>query len=162
MPDSGNVGQELPTSDSQHRPATIGFSPTPTLYKLHWERGNEEYVHCGADILLNGLEGNLEGEARCPVCESRTRLVIANGAIDRLDPRNAIIHVVEMPTKSGRIWIECESTHIFDKGKCFQKWIAEYSGKKGLATSVEDYHKRLTSRRSNRERALEYVAKLAG
>jgi hypothetical protein len=67
-----------------------------------------------------------------------------------------------MPTKSGRIWIECESTHIFDKEECFQKWIAEYSGKKGLVASVEDYHNRLTARRSNRQGAPEYMAKLTG
>jgi hypothetical protein len=146
-------------NNSEDRPATVGFSPTHTLYKLHWKGGNEEYVHCGADILLNGLEDDLEGEARCPVCQSRTQLVIANGKIDGLDPRGAIIHVVEMPTKSGRIWIECESTHIFDREVCFQKWIAGYSGKKGLVESVVDYHDRLTARRSNKG-APQYLAKL--
>ncbi len=161
-PDSGEVGDELPTNNSESRPATIGFSPTPTLYELHWDGGTREYVHCGADILLNGLEGDLEGEARCPVCQSHTRLAIANGKIDGLDPRDAMIHVVEMPAKSGRIWIECESTHIFDKEECFQKWIAGYSGKKGLVASVEDYHSRLTARRSNRQKAPQYMAKLTG
>jgi hypothetical protein len=161
-PDSGEVGQELPTNNSESRPATVGFSPTPTLYKLHWKGGNKEYVHCGADILLNGLQGDLEGEAQCPVCQNRTRLVITNGKIDRLNPRGAIVHVVEMPAKSGKIWIECESTHIFDKEECFRKWIAGYSGKKGLVASVEDYHNRLAERRSNRRRAPEYMAKLTG
>jgi Alkylmercury lyase len=151
----------MPTNNSESRPATVGFSPTPTLYKLHWLRRNEEYVHCGADILLNGLESNLNGEALCPVCKSPTRLVIADGKISDLDPRDAIIHVVEMPTKSGRIWIECESTHIFDKEECFQKWITEYSGKKGLLASVVDYHNRLTERRSKRQGAPEYMAKIA-
>jgi hypothetical protein len=161
-PDFGKAGKELPTIESGNRPATVGFSPTPTPYKLHWDGGNKEHVYCGADILLNGLEGNLEGEGQCPVCQNRTRLVIANGKIDELDPRDAIIHVVEMPTKSGKIWIECESTHIFDKEECFQKWIAGYSGKKGFVASVEDYHNRLTARRSNRRRAPEYMAKLTG
>jgi alkylmercury lyase-like protein len=152
---------ELPTNISEHRPATVGFSQTPTLYKLHWDGGNEEYVHCGADILLNGLVGDLKGEGRCPVCQNLTQLVVANSKLDRLDPRDAIIHVLEMPTKSGRIWIECESTHIFDKEECFQKWIAVYSGKKGSVASVQDYHNRLTERRSNRQRAPEYMAKLS-
>jgi hypothetical protein len=157
-PGSGAAGKELPTDESGNRSSTVGFSPTPTPYKLHWDGGNEEYVHCGADILLNGLEGDLEGKAWCPVCQNRTLLVIANGKIDRLNPRDAIIHVVEMPTKSGKIWIECESTHIFDKEECFQKWIAGYSGKKGLVASVADYHNRLTARRSNRQRAPRYMA----
>ncbi len=85
-----------------------------------------------------------------------------NGKIEGLDPRDAMIHVVETPAKSGRIWIECESTHIFDKEECFQKWIAGYSGKKGLVASVEDYHSRLTARRSNRQKAPQYMAKLTG
>jgi hypothetical protein len=148
----------LPGNNSENTPATVGFSPNHTLYKLHWKGRNEEYVHCGADILLNGLEDDLEGEARCPVCQSRTQLVIANGKIDGLDPRGAIIHVVEMPTKSGRIWIECESTHIFDREVCFQKWIAGYSGKKGLVESVVDYYHRLTAPRSNKG-APQYLAK---
>ena len=151
----------LPTKNSENRRATVGFSPTHTLYKLRWDGGHEEYVHCGADILLNGLEGDLEGEAWCPVCQNRTRLVIASGKINGLEPRDAIIYVVEMPAKSGRIWIECESTHIFDKEECFQKWIAEYSGKKGLVASVVDYHKRLIARRSNRQKAPQYMPKLA-
>ena len=161
-PDSGEAGKELPSINSESRPATVGFSPTPTLYKLHWDGGNKEYVFCGADIWLNGLEGDLEGEGQCPVCQNRTRLVIANGKIDELDPRDAIIHVVEMPTKSGRIWIECESTHNFDKEECFHKWIAGYSNKNGLVESVKDYHNRLTARRSNRQRAPQYLARLTG
>jgi hypothetical protein len=159
-PGSGAAGKELPTDESGTRSATVGFSPTPTLYKLHWDGGNKEYVHCGADILLNGLEGDLEGEAWCPVCQNRTLLVIANGKIDTLNPRDAIIHVVEMPTKSGRTWIECESTHIFDKEECFQKLITEYTGTKGLVGSVQDYHTRLSARRSDRQRAPRYMAKL--
>jgi Alkylmercury lyase len=110
--------------------------------------------------LLNGLEGDLEGEARCPVCQSLTRIAITGGKIEGLDPSDAIIHVVEMPAKSGRISIQCESTHIFDKEACLQKWIALYSGEKGLVESVADYHNRLSSRRSNKRRAPEYMAKI--
>src|SRR5690348_11771111 len=118
--------RDLSSSGRQSRSPTVGHSPTPTLYKLRWSRGDEEYVRCGADILLNGLEGDLEGRARCPVCGSLTRIAITAGKIDGLDPSDAIIHVVEMPAKSGRIWIECESTHVFDKETCLQKWIAVY------------------------------------
>jgi hypothetical protein len=140
----------LQENKPQSKPVTIGFSSTPTLYKLHWRRGGEEYVHCGADILLNGLQGDLEGEATCPVCKTKTQLAIAGRNIGGLEPRDAILHVVEMPTRSGRIWIECESTHIFDRKDCFQKWISGYSGKKGLVTSVEDYHRKLVERRSSK------------
>ena len=120
---------------------TVGFSSTPTLYKLNWQdySGEEvrEYVRCGADILLNGLNRNLDGNAQCPVCGTTTRILIVNGKIDGLEPRDAMVHVVELPTKSGRIWIECESTHIFDKKACLEKWISDYKGKTGLVDSVE-------------------------
>jgi alkylmercury lyase-like protein len=151
----------LSSNGSGKKSATVGLSPTPTLYKLHWNGGKEEFVHCGADILLNGLEGDLEGEAHCPICGTRTKLVIANGKIDGLDPKDAMIHVVEMPTNSGSIWIECETTHIFDKRDCLQKWTSRYTGKKGLVASVEAYHDRLIARRKNRLKAPEYLPKLS-
>jgi alkylmercury lyase-like protein len=157
-PGSLEVGRELPMKDSENKLPTIGFSPTPTLYKLHWNGGDDEYVCCGADILLNGLEGDLVGQALCPVCHNSTRLVIASGKIDGLDPRDAIIHVVEMPAQSGRIWIECDSTHIFDKEECFQKWIAKSPGMNGLVESVVDYHNRLMARRSKKS-GPQYLAK---
>jgi hypothetical protein len=150
----------LSSSVSEKKSVTVGFSPTPTFYKLHWDGGKEEYVHCGADILLNGLEGDLEGEAHCPVCGSRIQLVIVDGKIDGLAPKDAMIHVVEMPTKSGRIWIECEATHIFDKQDCLQKWISTFKGKKGLIAPVEAYHDRLIARRGDRQKGPEYLAKL--
>src|SRR5690348_2929649 len=161
MPIAGEIEGRLSSSGSEKKSVTIGFSPTPTLYKLHWNGGKEEYVHCGADILLNGLEGDLEGEAHCPVCGNRTQLVIASGEIDGLEPKDAVIHVVEMPTESGRIWIECEATHIFDKQDCFQIWMSRYKGKEGLVASVEEYHNRLIARRSNRQKKPEYLAKLS-
>jgi hypothetical protein len=127
---------------------------------VHWNGGNEEYVHCGANILLNGLNGDLRGEARCPVFKNRTRVVIADGKIDGLDPQDAFIHVVELPTNSGRICIECEATHIFDKKDCLHTWLSNYSGKKGLVATVPDYHKQLIVRRSARQKP-EYLAKLS-
>ena len=137
---------EVPT-----RTDTVGFSASPTLYRLHWNgRVGNEYVHCGADLLLNGLKGDIEAEAKCPVCGSRTQLVLADGKLDGLDPDDAIIHSVEMPTASGRIWIECESTHIFDRKSCFDQWRSKYSGKHGIVASVRDYHQRLIEKRSNK------------
>ena len=135
------------------REPIIGLSTTPTLYKLHWQDvscESPEYVRCGADLLLNGLNRNLDAEAQCPICGTITRLLIVDGKIDGLEPKDASIHVLEMPTRSERIWIECEATHIFDKKPCLEKWISEYKGKTGLVDSVENYHKLLVQRRSKR------------
>ncbi len=143
-------------TENEPRESTVGFSPSPTLYKLQWQGDSreeaEEYVRCGADLLLNGLDRNLDADAKCPVCGTSTRLLIVDGKIYGLEPRNAIIHVLEIPTKSGRTWIECEATHIFDKKACYEKWVSQYKGKAGLVTSIVDYHDILIQRRSSRQK----------
>ncbi len=139
---------ELPT-----RTNTIGLSMTPTLYRFRWKgRAGYEYTRCGADLLLNGLRADLEGEAKCPVCGTLTRLVIADGKIDGLDPGDAMIHVVEVPAGRGRIWIECEPTHIFDRRSCYEQWSLGYNGKKGLVATIRDYHDRLKEKRPSKQR----------
>lgn len=99
--------------------------------------------------MLSGLSGDLEAEARCPVCGSLTRLGIVDRKILVLEPKYALLHVVEMPSESGWISIECGGTHIFDKQACLQKWVSTYKGKQGLVTSVEKYHELIVSRRTD-------------
>jgi hypothetical protein len=103
-------------------------------------------------LLLSGLNGDLDAEAKCLVCGNITRLLIVDGKLDGLVPSNALLHVVETPSKSGRIWIECDATHIFDRDECYQKWSSQYKGEKGLVATVEDYHNRLIERRAKRQR----------
>lgn len=140
---------------------TVGLSPTPTLYQLHWQNGphegRKEFVHCGADLLLSGLNGDLDAKAKCPVCGTVTRILIVDQKIDGLEPKDAILHVVEMPTKSGRTWIECEATHIFDKKSCFQTWIATYNGKQGLVTSIRDYQDLIVQRRTDTRKIMPVI-----
>ncbi|HEV2118675.1 MAG TPA: organomercurial lyase [Candidatus Bathyarchaeia archaeon] len=132
---------------------TVGLSRTPTLYRLQWQRapreGKREYVRCGADILLSGLTGDLEAEARCPVCGKLTKLLILDRKIAGLEPKDAVLHVVEMPGEAGRVWVECEATHIFDREACFQKWVSSYKGKQGRVTSIKNYHDLIVRRRTN-------------
>lgn len=139
--------------EKERQQITVGFSPTPTLYRLQWQKGpregQREYVHCGADLLLSGLNGDLEAEARCPVCGNVTKLVIIGRKVDGLKPKDAVLHVVEMPTESGRIWIECEATHIFDRQACLQQWTSTYKGRRGLITSIENYQDLILRRRTD-------------
>lgn len=132
---------------------TVGLSPTPTLYRLVWQGGprtaQREYVRCGADLLLSGLTGDLEAEARCPVCGNLTRLTIVDRKIHVLEPRKALLHVVQMPNESGWNSIECGGTHIFDKQACLQKWVSTYKGKQGLVTSIQKYHDLIVRRRTD-------------
>lgn len=132
---------------------TVGVSQTPTLYRLQWQRGprtgQREYVRCGADLLLSGLTGDLDAEARCPVCGNLTSLRIVDRKVDALKPKEALLHVVEKPNESGWVWIECEGTHIFDKQACLQKWASIYKGKQGLIISIEKYHDLIVRRRTD-------------
>lgn len=132
---------------------TVGFSPISTLYRLKWRNGaregEREYVRCGADLLLSGLTGDLEAEARCPVCGNLTKLTIIDRKIHLLETKEALLHVVEKLNESGWVWIECGGTHIFDKPACLQKWASTYEGKRGLVTSIEKYHDLIVRRRTD-------------
>ena len=99
--------------------------------------------------MLSGLTGDLEAEARCPVCGNLTRLTIVDRKIRVLEPKDALLHVVEKLNESGWVWIECGGTHIFDKQACLQKWVSAYKGKQGLVTSIEKYHDLVVRRRTD-------------
>ena len=75
--------------------------------------------------------------------------MIVDRKLQFLGPRDALLHVVEMPKESGRVWIECEGTHIFDRQACLQKWVSGYKGKQGLVTSIEKYYDLLVRRRTD-------------
>ncbi len=64
----------------------VGFSNTPTLYRMILPQRGDVYVMCGADILINGLKTDLGAEAKCPVCGSVTSFQIAQRLIEDLAP----------------------------------------------------------------------------
>lgn len=123
-----------------------GVSQTPTVYLMTMPERGDVYLRCGADILLNGLKTDLKAEATCPVCSSITRFRIANKRIEDLAPENPVLHVVEINAGPGRVGVECESTHIFDKKECLTTWLSGYTGKKGAVTSLYDYMDSVTER----------------
>ncbi len=117
----------------------VGFSNTPTLYRMILPQRGDVYVRCGADILLNGLKTDLGAEAQCPVCGSVTRFHIAQRQIEDLAPKDPSLHVVEFEVGLRQLRIECESTHIFDKKDCLNKWLSTYTGKPGLVIPLPEY-----------------------
>ena len=126
------------------RLAGVSNMPTPYLMTM-LERG-DVYLRCGADILLNGLKTDLKAEATCPVCSGITRFRITNKRIEDLAPENPVLHVVEVNMGPGRVGVECELTHIFDKKECRTTWLSGYTGKKGAVTSLYDYMDSVTER----------------
>jgi len=124
----------------------VGFSKTPTQYRMILPQRGDVYVKCGADILINGLKTDLRAEARCPLCENITLFRIDNRRIKDLAPSDPTLHVLELGLGPGRLGIDCESTHIFDKKDCLTKWLSTYAGKQGLVVSLPDYMSSLNKR----------------
>ncbi len=124
----------------------VGFSKTPTSYRMILPERGDVYVKCGADILINGLNLDLRAEARCPVCGTVTRFHIGNRRIEELVPQDPTLHVVEIQLGQGRLNIICDSTHIFDKKDCLTSWLSTYTGKPGLVVSLPDYMDSLNKR----------------
>src|SRR3989442_2715819 len=102
----------------------VGFSKTPTSYRMILPERGDVYVKCGADIVINGVKTDLRAEARCPVCRSVTRFRIDNKRIEDFAPKDPTLHVVELELGPGRLSIKCEATHIFDKKDCLTKWLS--------------------------------------
>jgi hypothetical protein len=117
----------------------VGFSATPTLYRIALAERGDVYVKCGADILLNALKTDLEAEAQCPVCGIITRMRLIEGRIEDLTPRDPTLHVVEFEMSPGHLGVECKSTHIFDKRECLNEWLSTYAGKPGRVMSLPEY-----------------------
>ena len=117
----------------------VGFSKTPTSYRMILPERGDVYVRCGADILINGLRIDLRAEARCPVCGTVTRFHIHNRRVEDLAPKDPTLHVVEIQMGHGRLNIICNSTHIFDKKDCLTDWLSTYTGKPGLVISLPEY-----------------------
>ena len=117
----------------------VGFSKTPTLYRMVLPQRGDVYVKCGADILINGLKTDLSAEAQCPSCGNVTSFHVDNRRIEDLAPKDPTLHVVELESGPGRLSIKCESTHIFDKKDCLTKWLSNYTGKPGLVISLPEY-----------------------
>ncbi len=124
----------------------VGFSDTPTSYRMILSERGDVYVKCGADILINGLKVDLKAEARCPVCGTVTRFHIDNRRIEELAPKDPTLHVVELEAVPGRLSIKCESTHIFDKKDCLTNWLSTYTGKRGLVIPLPEYMDSLNKR----------------
>lgn len=120
----------------------IGYSKTPTRYRMTSITG-DNFVRCGADLLLNGLKGDLKAEGQCPVCNQKITFNILGQHILDLKPKTTRIHVVEMSLASGKLGICCEDTHLFDREKCLNQWLSNYTGQPGISSTPQKYLERL-------------------
>ena len=114
----------------------IGASSLPTPYKIRTPR--DQYVYCGADILLNGAQRDLKGEARCVVCGRSTKMAFVDGRISEVEPVGAVLHVVEVRSP-GRTQVVCEGSPLFDREECLQSWLKFYKGLPGRVYAVQEF-----------------------
>lgn len=126
----------------------IGVSRSPTPYKVRTPK--EQYVRCGADILLNAVGHDLEGEATCVICGRPTRLTIVEGKISKLQPASAVLHVVEIRSLGQNAQVVCEGSPLFDKKGCLQTWLKTYKGLPGRVYSLQEYMARASELISER------------
>jgi hypothetical protein len=111
---------------------------------------SEHYVRCGADILLNGMQDDLEGEGQCPICGGTIHLRVKGQRIHGLEPENSILHAVELPMEQGTFNIECEGSHLFDKEDCLNAWLKNYKGRRGSILSPQEFLDRVIRLKSLR------------
>ncbi len=137
---SGSEDQLSPTPTK-----IIGFSKTPTRYRMTLPAG-DIFVRCGADLLLNGLRGDLKAEGRCPVCDQPIQFKVVERHVTDLFPKSTRLHVVEMSYPAGKIGICCEDTHLFDREECEKQWLSEYRGQQGISTTPQEYLIRLKTK----------------
>ena len=123
---------------SLHKPLIVGRSSVPTRYRIRLS-GGDDYVKCGADILLTGIRSDLEGRAQCPVCEKPVSFKIDKQRIRNLQPLGALLYVVEIPTEGGRLSVLCSASHIFDREECLRDWMQGYRGEEGAVYSMQGY-----------------------
>lgn len=123
----------------------IGFSQTPTRYRMT-SPGGDNFVRCGADLLLNGLRNDLKATGRCPVCNRPIEFSMRGRLLTNLKPEGTRIHVVEMSPALGKLGICCEDTHLFDREECEKQWLSEYTGQTGISTTPQKYLERLKDR----------------
>lgn len=123
---------------SLRKPLIVGRSTVPTRYRVRMTSG-EDYVMCGADILLTGIRNDLEGYAQCPVCERPVSFKLDKQRVRNLQPLGALLHVVEIPTEGGRLSVLCSASHIFDREECLRDWMQGYKGEEGGVYSLQGY-----------------------
>ena len=153
--DSSWARQSVPQDESFKTEKTliqtvnmIGASRSPTPYKVKTPK--EQYVLCGADILLNAVGHDLEGEATCVICGRSTRVTVAEGEISKLEPVSAVLHVVEIRSPGQNAQIVCEGSPLFDKEECLQSWLKTYKGLPGRVYSLQEYMDRASELISER------------
>src|SRR5947199_4711983 len=85
----------------------VGFSDTPTLYRMILPERGDVYVMCGADILINGLKTDLRAEARCPICGTVTRFHVDNRRIEDLAQKDTTLNDGQNARASGGHGKQC-------------------------------------------------------
>lgn len=131
-----------------HIVGIIGASPFPTPYKVRTSK--DQYVYCGADILLNGVQHDLKGEATCIVCGRSTRVAFVDGRTSMVEPFGAVLHVVEIRSRGGIAQVVCEGSPLFDREQCLQSWLKSYKGLPGRVYTLEEFMPRASALVSER------------
>ncbi|MBI3859814.1 MAG: hypothetical protein HY296_06235 [Thaumarchaeota archaeon] len=119
----------------------VGASPVATKNRVMLRSGEASFVRCGADIILTGLFRDVEGEARCPVCDGVIHLNIENRSIKSLEPSKALLHYVQyyVGNDQTEFGVVCENTLLFDRRECLDAWREAYTGPPSKVVTPGDF-----------------------
>jgi hypothetical protein len=126
----------------------VGATEQETANIVSVDKEQETHVRCGADILLSGMYQDVRGEAVCPVCGTRIRIVIKDARVTSVTPRSALLHYVVEYQRYYSIC--CSDTFIFHKQECLRDWLKTYRGRPGLVQTLPDFMREALSRRKLR------------
>ncbi len=119
-------------------PPVIGKSLSATGYRMKRSE-SEDYVRCGADLVLNGIREDVEAHAQCPMCGAPVEFKVRNQRVEALNAQSSLLHVVERQLDSSRTWVECDGSPLFDKEECLQRWVKNYKGTVGKIYTLQGY-----------------------
>jgi hypothetical protein len=130
----------------------IGLSNAPTEHVLR-AGGQEYFLCCAVDLLLNAIHGPVDGRTRCPACGSDIRVKIDETRISVLQPASTVALVHETESPGCGTEVVCSDSMLFDTKRCLVTWRAVHSTVDGRAYQADAYLKicgdRQKMRRSN-------------
>jgi Alkylmercury lyase len=136
-------------SKLQFVPTVVGSSLATTRNRVRTKSGLTIFVCCGADIILSGLFQDLEGETRCPVCDTAIHLDIESKIIKSVNPPDTVLHYVrcDVGNDSGKFGVMCDNTFLFDREECFREWKVKTEGSIGKVVTPAEFLEEVLARK---------------
>jgi hypothetical protein len=116
----------------------VGVSLATTPHQLR-RGGQDFFLCCGVDLLLNAVNGPVSGRTQCPVCAREIRVTLDRTTIELLEPTGAIVSVHESSNAEGETCVVCSDSALFDSRECIDLWRVNHPSSPVSMYTVGDY-----------------------